>query len=134
MQDSPNSTTEFQVGQRVHASGDSTRIGTVKYIGSVEGYSESWVGVDWDHGDGKHDGSINGVRYFHAKSETSGSFVRPKNLCSGISVLEALEKRYRSSSTKDEEGACISHFNSFFFIFFLMKRNSYTFDKKLWIS
>lgn len=103
MQDCPNSTPEFQVGQRVHASGDSTRIGTVKYVGTVEGYSESWVGVDWDHGDGKHDGSINGVRYFHAKNETSASFVRPKNLCDGISVLEALEKRYRSTSTKDEE-------------------------------
>ncbi|XP_004486440.1 tubulin-folding cofactor E-like isoform X1 [Cicer arietinum] len=103
-QNSPNnSTTEFRVGQRVHASNDSRRIGTVKYVGTVEGYSDTWVGVNWDNGEGKHGGSVNGVKYFHAKFETSGSFVRPKNLCKGVSLLEALEKRYRSNSTKDEE-------------------------------
>lgn len=104
MQDSPKSRHEFRVGQRVHASSDSGRIGTVKYVGPVEGYSDTWVGVDWDNGEGKHDGSINGVRYFHAKSERSGSFVRAQNLSQGISLLEALENRYRSNPTNDEEG------------------------------
>ncbi|KAK7331245.1 hypothetical protein VNO77_25465 [Canavalia gladiata] len=103
MQDSSEPRHEFWVGQRVHASGDSRRIGTVKYVGPVEGYSNTWVGVDWDNGEGKHDGSINGVRYFHAKSERSGSFIRAQNLNQGISLLEALESRYRSDSTKDEE-------------------------------
>ncbi|CAL5184106.1 unnamed protein product [Lathyrus oleraceus] len=103
MQDPPNSTHEFRLGQRVHTSGNSTRIGTVKYVGTVEGYSDTWIGIDWDNAEGKHDGSLNGVRYFHAKSETSGSFARPKNLSEGISFLEAMEKRYRSNSTKDEE-------------------------------
>ncbi|KHN14357.1 Tubulin-specific chaperone E, partial [Glycine soja] len=88
---------------QVHASGDSRRIGTVKYVGPVEGYSDTWVGVDWDNGEGKHDGSINGVQYFHAKSERSGSFVRAHNLNQGISLLEALESRYKSESTKDED-------------------------------
>ncbi|KAL5157887.1 Tubulin-folding cofactor E [Glycine soja] len=87
----------------IHASGDSRRIGTVKYVGPVEGYSDTWVGVDWDNGEAKHDGSINGVRYFHAKSERSGSFVRAHNLNQGISLLEALESRYKSESTKDED-------------------------------
>lgn len=95
---------EFRVGQRVHSAGDSRRIGTVKYIGPVEGYSGTWVGVDWDNGDGKHDGSINGVRYFQAKSERSGSFVRSQNLSSGISILDALKLRYHGDSTKEEEG------------------------------
>ncbi|XP_027362896.1 tubulin-folding cofactor E isoform X3 [Abrus precatorius] len=103
MQESTKPRHEFCVGQRVHGSGDSKRIGTVKYVGPVEGYLDSWVGVDWDNGEGKHDGSINGVRYFHAKSERSGSFVRPQNLNQGISLLEALESRYKSESTKDEE-------------------------------
>ncbi|KAG4946099.1 hypothetical protein JHK87_042106 [Glycine soja] len=75
----------------------------VKYVGPVEGYSDTWVGVDWDNGEGKHDGSINGVQYFHAKSERSGSFVRAHNLNQGISLLEALESRYKSESTKDED-------------------------------
>ncbi|RDX77697.1 Tubulin-folding cofactor E, partial [Mucuna pruriens] len=103
MQHSPKPRREFWVGQRVHASGDSRRIGTVKYVGPVEGYSDTWVGVDWDNGEGKHDGSTNGVRYFQAKSERSGSFIRAHNLSQGISLLEALESRYKSDSTKDEE-------------------------------
>lgn len=94
----------FRIGQRVHAANDTRRIGTVKYIGEVEGYSGSWIGVDWDNdGDGKHDGSINGVRYFHARSERSGSFIRPHNLSSGISLLQALQLRYKSHSTREEE-------------------------------
>ncbi|OVA14550.1 CAP Gly-rich domain [Macleaya cordata] len=93
----------FKINQRVHTVGDPRRIGTVKYIGPVEGYSGTWVGVDWDNGDGKHNGSINGVTYFEAKGEKSGSFVRPQNLSPGISFLEALELRYRGDSTKEEE-------------------------------
>ncbi|KAF2300614.1 hypothetical protein GH714_014502 [Hevea brasiliensis] len=62
-----------------------------------------WVGVDWDNGEGKHDGSVNGVRYFQAKSERSGSFVRTQNLSPGISFLEALHIRYKGESTKEEE-------------------------------
>ena len=112
MLDSPESRHEFRVGQRVHSSGDSRRIGTVKYVGPVEGYSGTWVGVDWDNGEGKHDGSINGVQYFHAKSERSGSFVRAQNLSQGISLLEALERRYRSDSTNDEEGISLAYIHS----------------------
>ncbi|CAK9186880.1 unnamed protein product [Ilex paraguariensis] len=94
---------EFRIGQRIHSVGDTRRIGTVKYIGPVEGYSGTWVGIDWDNEDGKHDGSINGVFYFQAKSSKSASFVRPHNLSSGISLLKALEIRYRTTSTKEEE-------------------------------
>ena len=94
----------FAIGQRVHSVGDSRRIGTVKYVGPIQGYSGDWVGVDWDNGDGRNDGSVNGVRYFQAKSDNSASFVRPKNLAAGITLLEALVLRYRGESTKEEEG------------------------------
>ncbi|KAF7852343.1 hypothetical protein BT93_L0899 [Corymbia citriodora subsp. variegata] len=93
----------FKPDQRVHPAGDSRRVGTVKYVGPVEGHGGIWVGVDWDNGEGKHDGSINGVRYFRAKSERSGSFVRIQSLSGGISLLEALYVRYRGESTKEEE-------------------------------
>ncbi|KAL4325721.1 hypothetical protein GQ457_11G011090 [Hibiscus cannabinus] len=94
----------FTLGQRVHSSADPRRVGTVKFVGNVEGYSGTWVGVDWDNeGDGKHDGSINGVRYFQARFQNSASFVRPQNLSPGISLLEALKLRYQSQSTKQEE-------------------------------
>ncbi|KAL6983197.1 hypothetical protein U1Q18_016589 [Sarracenia purpurea var. burkii] len=96
-------TPEFKIGQRVHSVGDCRRTGTVKSDGPVEGYSGKWVGVDWDNGDGKHDGSVNGVRYFHAKSDKSASFVRPQNLSIGITLLQALEIRYKTTSTKEEE-------------------------------
>ncbi|OMO81652.1 hypothetical protein CCACVL1_12327 [Corchorus capsularis] len=94
----------FSVGQRVHSSTDPRRVGTVKYVGNVEGYSGTWVGVEWDNeGDGKHDGSINGVRYFQARSQNSASFVRPHNLSPGISLLQALKLRYKTHSTKEDE-------------------------------
>ncbi|KAI9169110.1 hypothetical protein LWI28_007116 [Acer negundo] len=93
----------FKLGQRVHSVNDRRRIGTVKYVGEVQGYSGVWVGVDWDDGNGKHDGSVNGVRYFRARAEKSGSFVRVPNLSPGVSLLEALQLRYKSESTKEEE-------------------------------
>ncbi|XP_022939765.1 tubulin-folding cofactor E [Cucurbita moschata] len=94
---------EFRLGQRVHFVGDPRRVGTVAFVGTLEGYSGTWIGVDWDDSNGKHDGSINGVRYFQAKSERSGSFVRAQNLSFGVSLLQALELRYRGDSTKEEE-------------------------------
>ncbi|KAK2635452.1 hypothetical protein Ddye_030244 [Dipteronia dyeriana] len=93
----------FKLGQRVHSVNDRRRIGTVKYIGEVQGYTGVWVGVDWDDGNGKHDGSVNGVSYFRARAENSGSFVRVPNLSPGVSLLEALQLRYKSESTKEEE-------------------------------
>ncbi|KAK4391323.1 Tubulin-folding cofactor E [Sesamum angolense] len=96
--------TAFRVGQRVHFIGQPRRIGTVKYVGPVEGYSGNWIGVDWDaDGEGKHDGSHNGIRYFTGSGPNTASFVRPHNLSTGISLLEALEARYRTTSTKEEE-------------------------------
>ncbi|XP_078434131.1 tubulin folding cofactor E / Pfifferling (PFI) [Wolffia australiana] len=93
----------FRVSQRIHAVGDPQRTGTVRYVGSVEGYDGCWVGVDWDDGQGKHDGAVNGVRYFSAKGSTTASLIRPRNLSSGIAFMEALRLRYRGESTREEE-------------------------------
>ncbi|KAK7852792.1 tubulin-folding cofactor e [Quercus suber] len=101
--DSAESSPEFRVGQRVHSANDPRRIGTVKYVGPIEGHAGEWVGVDWDTGEAKHDGSVNGIRYFQAGSDRSGSFVRAKVISPGISVVRALELRYRTDSTKEEE-------------------------------
>ncbi|KAK6926017.1 CAP Gly-rich domain [Dillenia turbinata] len=79
MQNSEKSDTslswELKIGERVHTIWDPQRIGTVKYVGAVEGHSGLWVGVDWDDGDAKHDGYLNGVRYFQATSPRCASFV-----------------------------------------------------------
>lgn len=40
-------------------------VGTVKYIGQVEGYDGEWIGMDWDDAErGKHNGVVNGKQYF----------------------------------------------------------------------
>ncbi|CAL9240301.1 unnamed protein product [Arabidopsis halleri] len=99
-----SSNESFEIGQRVHSLNDPRRVGTVKYVGDVEGYSGTWIGVDWDQdGDGKHNGTVNGVFYFNGRSQSSASFVRSQNLSRGITLLQALELRYRTTSTKDEE-------------------------------
>lgn len=53
------------IGDRIECSGC---IGTIKYIGPVDGYSSTWLGIDWDNLErGKHDGNVNGKRYFTAR-------------------------------------------------------------------
>ncbi|XP_062180143.1 tubulin-folding cofactor E-like [Phragmites australis] len=95
----------FRLGQRVHAVGDPRRVGTVRYLGPVEGHAGDWVGVDWDAGaGGRHDGSVAGRRYFVAAGECSASFARPTALTKGITLPDALRLRYRVEDfTKEEE-------------------------------
>ncbi|KAF8045490.1 hypothetical protein N665_4810s0003 [Sinapis alba] len=71
----------FEIRQRVLSLNDLRRVRTVKYVGGVEGYSAACIGVDWDQdGDGKHNGSVDGVIYFNGRSQTSASFARSLNL------------------------------------------------------
>ncbi|GLJ31948.1 hypothetical protein SUGI_0643060 [Cryptomeria japonica] len=94
----------FEVGQRVRSVEKGTRkIGTVKYIGPVQGYEGIWAGVDWDDGEGRHNGSVNGVRYFEAAGDKSASFVRLHSLSKGVTFLEALLRRYKGDATSQEE-------------------------------
>ena len=40
-------------------------IGTIKFSGSVQGTSGTWLGVEWDDPQrGKHDGAKDGIQYF----------------------------------------------------------------------
>lgn len=96
----------FRLGQRVHAAGDPRRIGTVRYLGPVDGHAGDWVGVDWDDGaGGRHDGSVAGRRYFVAAGESSATFARPTALSKGITLSDALRLRYRVEDfTKEEQG------------------------------
>uniref|UniRef100_A0A0E0KXI6 CAP-Gly domain-containing protein n=1 Tax=Oryza punctata TaxID=4537 RepID=A0A0E0KXI6_ORYPU len=95
----------FRLGQRVHAAGDPARVGTVRYLGPVDGHSGDWVGVDWDAGaGGRHDGSLAGRRYFVAAGERSASFARPTALSAGITLPDAIRNRYRVEDfTKEEQ-------------------------------
>ncbi|KAJ3683216.1 hypothetical protein LUZ60_013443 [Juncus effusus] len=96
--------TTFRTDQRIHATNDLRRTGTVRYVGTVSGHNGEWVGVDWDDGaGGKHDGTVSGTKYFEARTGKSGSFVREKGVCGGVSLVDAVHRRYRTESTKEEE-------------------------------
>lgn len=97
----------FRIGQRVMSlsKDKGPEIGTVKYLGPVKGYQGEWVGVDWDSGHGRHDGSVDGVHYFDSHSEKSGSFVRPQALTAGRTLLEAFVSKYRGESTVEDNDA-----------------------------
>ncbi|XP_048582939.1 tubulin-specific chaperone E [Nematostella vectensis] len=87
---------EDVLGKRVLCDG---YIGTVKYRGGVPPTEGEWYGVEWDDPKrGKHDGSIDGVKYFECRHQTSGSFVREKKVSFGVSVVEALRSRYGATA------------------------------------
>lgn len=95
----------FVAGQRVQSVNTdkkSPQVGTVKYVGPVDGYEGLWIGVDWDSGQGRHNGTVNGRHYFDASEETSGSLVRQHTLSSGVTLLEALVRRYNSSLSRND--------------------------------
>jgi dynactin complex subunit len=99
---------KFRVGQRVttiNTEKAARQSGVVKYVGTVQGYEGTWVGVDWDSGHGRHNGTVNGVQYFETTEETSGSLVRPRNLSAGVSLLDALSFRYKTAAPDAAEGA-----------------------------
>ncbi|KAG5182613.1 CAP Gly-rich domain-containing protein, partial [Tribonema minus] len=50
--------------------------GAVKFVGSTQFASGTWVGVQLDSTHGKNDGTVNGVYYFKCPPNT-GIFVRP---------------------------------------------------------
>ena len=56
---------ELHVGDRVLISG--VKIGTLLYFGKTHIASGFWCGIELDDPDGKHDGSVEGVRYFQCR-------------------------------------------------------------------
>eukprot|EP00250_Pteridium_aquilinum_P007031 c16829_g1_i2 orf=48-1721(+) len=98
----------FKVGQRVMSCSPNNKekepqLGTIKYVGSVQGHQGFWVGVDWDSGEGRHDGSLNNTRYFQARLPTSASFVRPHLLSAGRTLLDAIISRYKGDSNAAQD-------------------------------
>ncbi|KAL4881993.1 hypothetical protein BJY04DRAFT_187811 [Aspergillus karnatakaensis] len=82
---------------------------TIRYVGSVEGTSGEWLGVEWDDPTrGKHSGEHKGMRYFTCLRQhpTAGSFVRPSRPAdSQLSFLDALRLKYASESEQKQARA-----------------------------
>ncbi|KAI0282126.1 hypothetical protein BGY98DRAFT_955847 [Russula aff. rugulosa BPL654] len=82
------------VGTRFVLSG---YIGTIRYVGEVDGTSGLWLGVEWDDRNrGKHDGIKDGKRYFSCLEPGAGSFIRPLSSLQirGQTFLCALINKY----------------------------------------
>ncbi|KAL1242761.1 hypothetical protein TSPI_07792 [Trichinella spiralis] len=82
-----------QVGQRcIVKIGDPQewKRGKIAYIGETDFKPGLWIGVEYDEEVGKHDGSVNGKRYFQCKDKR-GAFVRPHLVETVVENEEALE-------------------------------------------
>lgn len=69
---------KMEIGQRccIRLPNKPVQRGTVMYKGRLDGKSGYWVGVKYDEPYGKHDGCINGKRYFETPPKY-GSCVTP---------------------------------------------------------
>ncbi|OJA10199.1 hypothetical protein AZE42_05123 [Rhizopogon vesiculosus] len=81
----------------------SGHVGTVKFVGPVDGTTGLWLGVEWDDPSrGKHDGIKDGKRYFECRIPNSGSFIRPSpSISYGCSFLQALNDKYVEAAHGD---------------------------------
>ncbi|KZT27346.1 hypothetical protein NEOLEDRAFT_1130883, partial [Neolentinus lepideus HHB14362 ss-1] len=74
-------------------------LGTVRYVGPVDGTQGVWLGVEWDDpARGMHDGTKDGKQYFSCvlPHSSCASFIRPsaRHLSYGRSFLAALAEKY----------------------------------------
>lgn len=74
----------ISVGSRckVEVPGQPTKLGTVMYVGTTDFKPGHWVGVKYDEPLGKHNGTVDGKKYFDCEDKYGG-FVKPLSVTVG---------------------------------------------------
>uniref|UniRef100_A0A8C0BES5 Kinesin family member 13A n=1 Tax=Buteo japonicus TaxID=224669 RepID=A0A8C0BES5_9AVES len=80
----------------------SNKMGTVRYIGTVDFSAGIWVGVELNVQLGKHDGTVKGREYFHCKPR-HGVFVRPGRLSKAPASARKWSSTSRSQASSTSE-------------------------------
>lgn len=77
---------DIRFRKRCHLSQESTRRGTVRFVGSIPSLpgllDAPWIGIALDEPFGKNDGTVNAERYFQCEPNR-GVFVRPERVVVG---------------------------------------------------
>uniref|UniRef100_A0A8C3E4S2 Kinesin family member 13A n=1 Tax=Corvus moneduloides TaxID=1196302 RepID=A0A8C3E4S2_CORMO len=80
----------------------SNKMGTVRYVGTVDFSAGIWVGVELSVQLGKHDGIVKGREYFHCKPR-HGVFVRPGRLSKAPAPARKSSSTSRSQASSTSE-------------------------------
>uniref|UniRef100_A0A8B9MP09 Kinesin family member 13A n=1 Tax=Accipiter nisus TaxID=211598 RepID=A0A8B9MP09_9AVES len=80
----------------------SNKMGTVRYVGTVDFSAGIWVGVELNVQLGKHDGTVKGREYFHCKPR-HGVFVRPGRLSKAPASARKWSSTSRSQASSTSE-------------------------------
>lgn len=72
------------------------------------GHAGTWLGIEWDDGmRGKHNGAIDGKRYFQTQSPTAGSFIRPGKLGPFATLENEARERYLNYKSNNVDESLI---------------------------
>ncbi|CAF3866182.1 unnamed protein product [Adineta steineri] len=89
----------MKIGDHILVDGKSPA--TICYIGLVDGHPGQWIGIEWWHQEGKHNGTYNDKFYFQTKHQLTGSFIRQERIQYGNSFTQAICRQYVKSFSNE---------------------------------
>ena len=75
------------------------KLGTLRFCGTTEFATGIWAGVELDTADGKNDGIVKGMRYFHC-DHNHGIFVSPNKISKAGSEYRPVQQEVKRSQYK----------------------------------